>query len=52
MSCAMVYWGRDFSLFFGIFNRFRAPIDLRPLPGVALGNYTAQPIEHQLGLSV
>ncbi len=37
MSCAMVYWGRDFDRFFSIFSKFGAVIDLRPLKGKRFG---------------
>lgn len=33
MSCAMVYWGRNFNRFCEIFHQFGAVIDLRPLKG-------------------
>jgi len=33
MSCAMIYWGRDFDKFVAVFSKFGAVIDLRPLKG-------------------
>ena len=37
MSCAMVYWGRDFDRFFSIFCKFGAVVDLRTLKGKRFG---------------
>jgi hypothetical protein len=37
MSCAMIYWGKDFDRFFGVFKKFGAVIDLRPLKGRKFG---------------
>jgi hypothetical protein len=37
MSCAMIYWGRDFDRFFAVFRRFGAAVDLRNLCGKTLG---------------
>ena len=37
MSCAMVYWGRDFEQFFDVFIRHGAVLDLRPLSGRLVG---------------
>jgi hypothetical protein len=37
MSCAMVYWGRDFNRFSLVFSRFGAVVDLRPLQGKQFG---------------
>lgn len=37
MSCAMVYWGRDYDRFAGVFIRFGAVVDLRPLRGRMVG---------------
>jgi len=37
MSCAMIYWGKDFGKFFAAFNKFGAVVDLRPLKGKKLG---------------
>ena len=33
MSCAMIYWGRDFDRFFAVFRGFGAVVDLRNLRG-------------------
>ncbi|MEK7780949.1 MAG: DNA N-6-adenine-methyltransferase [Verrucomicrobiota bacterium] len=37
MSCAMIYWGEDFSKFLLVFSKFGAVIDLRPLKGKKFG---------------
>ena len=37
MSCAMIYWGRNFQRFFAIFSRFGAVVDLRKLKGKNIG---------------
>jgi len=37
MSCAMIYWGKDFDRFIAIFNKFGAVVDLRPLKGKKFG---------------
>lgn len=37
MSCAMIYWGKDYNKFFEIFIKFGAVIDLRPLVGRRIG---------------
>jgi len=37
MSCAMIYWGRDFDRFLSIFCKFGAVVDLRPLKGKRFG---------------
>jgi hypothetical protein len=37
MSCAMVYWGRNFEKFFSVFSKFGAVLDLRNLKGKRLG---------------
>jgi len=37
MSCAMIYWGKDFDRFFSVFSKFGAVIDLRPLKGKKFG---------------
>jgi hypothetical protein len=37
MSCAMIYWGRDFDKFNALFSRFGAVVDLRPLKGKRFG---------------
>jgi hypothetical protein len=33
MSCAMIYWGKNYRLFFATFARHGATLDLRPLRG-------------------
>jgi hypothetical protein len=40
MSCAMIYWGRNFQLFANTFNRHGATLDLRPLKGKKIGQKT------------
>lgn len=37
MSCAMIYWGRNFDKFFSVFSRFGAVVDLRNLKDKKLG---------------
>jgi hypothetical protein len=37
MSCAMIYWGKDFERFRSAFKKFGAVIDLRPLQGKRSG---------------
>jgi len=37
MSCAMIYWGKDFERFHASFRKFGAVIDLRPLKGKKFG---------------
>lgn len=37
MSCAMIYWGKHYQRFFGVFLRFGAVVDLRPLRGKQMG---------------
>jgi len=37
MSCAMIYWGKDFDKFLVVFSKFGAVIDLRPLKGKKFG---------------
>ncbi len=37
MSCAMIYWGKDFDRFLAVFGKFGAVIDLRPLKGKKFG---------------
>lgn len=39
MSCAMIYWGKDFNRFASVFSKFGAIIDLRPLKGQLFGNH-------------
>jgi hypothetical protein len=40
MSCAMIYWGKDFERFLVSFRKFGAVIDLRPLKGKKFGEYS------------
>lgn len=37
MSCAMVYWGREYNVFFKVFIRFGAVVNIEPLKGVRIG---------------
>jgi DNA N-6-adenine-methyltransferase (Dam) len=37
MSCAMIYWGKDYEKFYDIFLQYGAVIDLRPLKGKRVG---------------
>lgn len=37
MSCAMIYWGKEFDRFFSIFAKFGAVVDLRNLKGKQFG---------------
>ena len=37
MSCAMIYWGKDFDRFFSVFTTFGAVVDLRNLKGKHIG---------------
>ena len=37
MSCAMIYWGREYDRFFSIFRKFGAVVDLRPQHGQTFG---------------
>lgn len=37
MSCAMVYWGKNFDRFSTVFSKFGAVVDLRNLKGKKLG---------------
>lgn len=39
MSCAMVYWGRNYDKFFEVFTQFGAVLDLRAIIGRRLGEY-------------
>jgi len=39
MSCAMVYWGRNFDRFFDVFMHHGAVVDLRPLQGKQMGDH-------------
>jgi hypothetical protein len=38
MSCAMVYWGKDYQRFADVFLRFGAVVDLRSLHGKRVGH--------------
>ncbi len=38
MSCAMVYWGKDYDKFFSVFSKFGAVVDLRNLRGKRVGD--------------
>jgi len=37
MSCAMIYWGSDFSRFDSVFSKFGAVVDIRNLHGRKIG---------------
>jgi len=37
MSCAMIYWGKDYERFFDVFSQFGAVVDIRPLQGKQIG---------------
>jgi len=39
MSCAMIYWGRNYERFLDVFTRHGAVLDLRPLYGKQIGEY-------------
>lgn len=39
MSCAMIYWGRNYDRFFDVFIRYGAVLDLRQLYGKQIGEY-------------
>lgn len=43
MSCAMVYWGKDYEKFFETFLPYGAVIDLRPLIGMEMGSDRGTP---------
>ena len=38
MSCAMIYWGKDYDNFLSVFSRFGAVVDLRHLHGRGVGH--------------
>ncbi len=38
MSCAMVYWGKNYKRFFDVFLKFGSVIDLRKLMGKTIGD--------------
>jgi hypothetical protein len=37
MSCAMIYWGKDFDRFYSVFSKFGAVVDIRNLQGKRFG---------------
>ena len=37
MSCAMIYWGRHYKIFFDVFLKFGAVLDLRGIMGRTIG---------------
>ncbi|MEW5985829.1 MAG: DNA N-6-adenine-methyltransferase [Chloroflexota bacterium] len=37
MSCAMIYWGRDWERFFQVFIQFGAVVNVQNLQGIAIG---------------
>ena len=39
MSCAMIYWGKNYDGFFEVFMRYGAVLGLRPLYGKQIGEY-------------
>lgn len=39
MSCAMIYWGKQYQKFYDVFIRYGAVVDLRPLYGKQIGEY-------------
>lgn len=49
MSCALVYWGRDYPRFFETFICYGAVVNIEPLQGVKVGRHGK---EHQLELAV
>ena len=38
MSCAMIYWGRNYERFLSIFSKFGAVVDIRHLNGKRIGH--------------
>ena len=40
MSCAMIYWGKNFDRFLAMFSKFGAVVDLRPLMGKKFGEFS------------
>ncbi len=38
MSCAMIYWGKDYERFFSCFSKFGAVVDIRHLNGKRIGH--------------
>jgi len=41
MSCAMIYWGKDFARFSKVFMRFGAVVSIKNLKGVRIGEASA-----------
>lgn len=37
MSCAMIYWGRDYGRFFDLFTQYGAVVNIEHLHGVSIG---------------
>jgi hypothetical protein len=48
MSCAMVYWGKNYERFRDVFIRFGAVVDLRPLQGKQIGSQHRRKLNLQL----
>jgi hypothetical protein len=42
MSCAMIYWGRDYERFFSVFCKFGAVVDISNLKGRKIGQSNRQ----------
>lgn len=38
MACAAVYWGNNYSKFYGVFINHGAVVDIRPLKGKIIGS--------------
>ena len=51
MSCAMIYWGRNFERFPAVFMRFGAVVDIRYLTGIRIGEASDSRSNGQLGLA-
>lgn len=49
MSCAMIYWGKNFERFSEVFMRFGAVVNIENLKGVEIGQ-ASENNNHQLGL--
>jgi hypothetical protein len=47
MSCAMIYWGKDFERFFQVFIRFDAVVNIENLKGVAIGQASENGNNHR-----
>lgn len=45
MSCAMIYWGKDYDCFAGVFNNYGAVVDIRNLHGKRLGEHLKNPAQ-------